>query len=316
MDLFKKLFSRDTLATPAQQAKDRAYAAFDEGDLDGAATAFSELVALQPDSADFAYMQGLVAKYRGDWRLSLSENLRSIALRKQPDEASHWNAGIAATALGEWAEARRQWLACGIKVPAGEGPIEDMKATASLRLNPWGYGETLFAQRIDPARAYLRNVPLPVSGFRFGDLVLHDGAATGERTWNGRKVPVFNVLDRLQRSEFATFAVFLDCPTPEDAGALDSAMAPGLGLIEDWTNVSHICLRCSYGALHYHLDADDSRWNPQRNFGIAAQGRAVVDHLLDNWVAQGPGRIVESVIACDEPMPERVAAWQWWIGPD
>lgn len=52
-------------------------------------------------------MQGLTHKYLRDWPVSLHHNLRSQALRDERDEASLWNAGIAATALGDWAQARR-----------------------------------------------------------------------------------------------------------------------------------------------------------------------------------------------------------------
>jgi tetratricopeptide (TPR) repeat protein len=316
MDLFRKLRLRRELDRLAKRSKEQAYEAFDAGDLDAAAVAFAELAQLRPDSAGFAYMQGLVAKYRGDWPLSLSENLRSIGLRREPDEASHWNAGIAATALGDWAEARKQWLACGIEIPPGEGPIDYSTATACLRLNPWGHGETLFATRIDPARAYIDNVPLPVSGFRFRDLVINDGAATGERSSNGESVPVFNVLGRLEPSDFVTYAVFVSAPSLADAEALKLVQAPGLGLVEDWTTVSHYCLRCSYGAIHRDHEQANPDWNPERNFGIAAQSRVVVDHLLSNWEAEGEGRVVESVMACDEPMPQRQLAGKWWQGPD
>jgi hypothetical protein len=54
--------------------------------------------------------------------------------------------------------------------------------------------------RIDPVRVRIDNVPLPESGFRFGDIVLHDGASTGHRTYGERQVPVFNAMQRLRAS--------------------------------------------------------------------------------------------------------------------
>ena len=93
------------------------------------------------------------------------------------DEAAHWNAGIAATALSDWAVARRIWEACGIPITPGEGEIREDFGFTMLLLNPWGSIERLFARRIDPVRAVIVSVPYPRYGHRFGDIVLHDGAS-------------------------------------------------------------------------------------------------------------------------------------------
>ena len=44
-------------------------------------------------------MQGLTAKNRLDWHTALAANLRAIECAEAFDEAAHWNAAIAATAL-------------------------------------------------------------------------------------------------------------------------------------------------------------------------------------------------------------------------
>ena len=100
----------------------QAYQAFDAGDLQTAA-----------------------AKYRMDWALSLQANLAAIACAPEFDEAAHWNAAIAATALHDWQTARQLWAACGIPLPEGEGEIETDFGTAVLRLNPWAGGECVYA---------------------------------------------------------------------------------------------------------------------------------------------------------------------------
>jgi len=86
----------------------RAYDAFDAGQLRAAAQYFAELVRLVPDNAAYHYMRCLTHKYLREWSISLECNLRSLMLRNgEDDNASHWNAGIAATGLGNWVEARR-----------------------------------------------------------------------------------------------------------------------------------------------------------------------------------------------------------------
>ncbi|SDQ26006.1 hypothetical protein [Pseudoxanthomonas sp. CF125] len=297
---------------------EQAYAAFERGALKEASIRFAALLQSDPDWANYHYMQGLVHKYLRDWPTSLHHNLRSLELRDEPDESSQWNAGIAATALGEWAEARRQWRACSIKVPEGDGPIEKDFGVVSVRLNPWGSGETLFARRIDVVRARLLNVPLQESGHRFGDIVLHDGASTGERELDGRRVPVFNALARLTPSDFQTFVAFVSCDQADDLNDLLESQAPGLGYIEDWTSsVVSFCLRCSYGAAHRH-DAGGNKdaWEPDRNLGVAAQSRHSVTRLLEAWQAKGPGRRVDAIEAREHAVPVPEDGFAWWRGPE
>ena len=303
---------------------EHAYAAFRAADLAAARAGFESLIAETPDQPALHYMHGLASKYLRDWPPSLRHNLRALALYGDDAdaEAARWNAAIAATALGDWAEARRLWAACGIAVPPGEGAIDANFGVASLRLSPWDNGETVFARRIDPVRARIINVPLPDSGFRYGDVVLHDGASTGERRFHQSRVPVFNAMQRLETSEFGTFAVFVRCPRREDLDALVEARVPGIGFIEDWTDsIVHLCLRCSYGAphddaSHAHDDAPHD-WRHERNLGVAAQSRHSVLRLLDRWKAGGRGRRLDAIeqrdTAPSDPPPSGVA---WWLSPE
>ncbi len=297
----------------------QAYDSFEQGRLQEAAGLFDALLQLAPEHADYHYMQGLVHKYLRDWPTSLQHNLRALALREESDEASHWNAGIAATALGDWAEARRQWQACGLQLPQGEGPLETDFGVIGIRLNPWNQGETLFARRIDVVRARLLNVPLPQSGHSLGDLVLHDGARTGERLFNGEPVPVFNALARLSASPYRTYVAFVHCA---DANALEALLISeqhGLGGIEDWTeSIRTLCLRCSYGAAHTHAEHEASApgaWQAERNLGVAAD-EPTAREVLEAWARQGAGRRLEALIA-PEPEPAPPAHdTPWWRSPD
>ena len=303
----------------AQSLEKDAYQAFDRGDLQEASRLFTQLVEQEPTAAHFHYMLGLSHKYQLDWRESLDHNLRSQQLDEDFDESSAWNAGIAATALGDWAEARRQWTQCGIRIPEGEGPIESDFGLVSIRLNPWAEGETVFARRIDVVRARLLNVPLPESGHRLFDIVLHDGAKTGERRIEGGVVPVFNGLARLAPSDYRTYVAFVRCDSPADIEDLRNATLPGIGYTEDWTgSISHYCLRCSYGTPHRHEDGatESLDWESERNLGIGSQSKAAVSRLLKEWVSRGPGRYVEGVESPDHEPPKLEPGSTWWRGPD
>lgn len=309
----------------ADDLHDSAYEAVDRGALAEAGQAFEQLVALAPDHGAYHYMLGLVRKYQMDWAASLAHNLRAIALSEDFNEAAHWNAGIAATALGDWPRARSIWAACGIDLPAGDGPIDADFGTTVIRLHPWQGGETLWAQRIDPVRARLLNVPLPESGHRLGDVVLHDGASTGTRRSGEREVMVFNALQRLEASALQTFAVFVRCDEPEDLQPLLAALSTDDGYAEDWTaSMTVYCMRCSYGAPHRrtHEDtmaqaANDPRaWAVERNLGVGAHSREAVQAALRAWVAGGPNRHVDGVETREHPVPAREDGLPWWIGPD
>ncbi len=307
--------------TDMQQIHDRAYAAVDGGALDEAARDFERLLQHAPDNPWYHYMQGLVHKYRRDWEPSLRYNLHAIALSDEFNQAQHWNAAIAATALGQWAQARELWSACGIALPDGDGPIDGDYGIAVVRLNPWQSGETVFVQRIDPVRARILNVPLPESGHRYGDIVLHDGASTGQRAFGERTVPVFNALERVQPSDFRTFVAFVQCAASDDLDVLRHARLPGIVWTEDWTeSVRYCCLRCSYGAPHAHAgeatDEDDTGWQAERNLGIAAQSRKAVDKLLHDWVQQHPGCRIDAVEAPTFEPPACAQGHAWWLSPE
>lgn len=313
--------SHDDTQDALQALEARAYAAFDDGELAQAADLFGELIGHAPEIPYLHYMRGLAHKYLRNWPASLQDNLRSAQVRGDFDEATAWNAGIAASALGDWAEARRQWTHCGITLPEGEGAITGDFGVACVRLAPWKDAEVVYMSRIDPVRARIDNVPLPESGFRFGDIVLHDGACTGLRTYRDIEVPVFNAMQRLQASDMATFTVFVQCDGPEDVAALEAMTLPGIGTVEDWTaTVRRLCRRCSYGTPHRHDDDagndDGGGWARERDLGIAAQGRAAVEKLLATWTAAAPGRVLQVIEQREHPLSDPAPGQVWWLGEE
>jgi tetratricopeptide (TPR) repeat protein len=299
------------------ELQQRAGAAYEAGRLHEAAQLYRRLVELRPEGDAFHFRLGLVHKYLREWPASLRHNLETLALSGEHDEGSSWNAGIAATALGDWHEARRQWHACGIDIDPGEGPIEENFGPIGLRLNPWRGRETVFALRIDPARGRIANVPLPSSGHRYGDVVLHDGAQVGEREYLGHTVPVFNALQRLEPSGFASVTAFVGCDSEDELEELHELDEPGVVLVEDWTlALGPTCLRCDYAIPHEHRRHEAGKaggWNPDRTLGIAATDKESARALVEAWVAAAPSRRRLEAIACREQAPpELPAAGVWW----
>jgi hypothetical protein len=298
------------------QLQAQATAAFAAGRLSEARAGYEALLAQRPERVGSRLQLAQVAKYQRDWPASLAHALEALRRGGGLDEAARWTAAIAATALGDWAQARAQWRACGIELATGSGPIEEVFGPVALRLNPWATAETVFAHRIDPARSRIANVPLPGSGHRYRDLVLHDGAQVGQRHWHEQRVPVFNELQRLEPSTFATFTVFVVAEADADIEALQRMRTPGVGLVEDWTPaLGRRCLRCAHGIAHRHRwqEASASEWVPDRSLGIAAHAEPAVHEMLHKWTAEAPARRrVEGFDAREVPAAPAQANGAWW----
>ena len=233
------------------------------------------------------YNLGLLSKYQGRWRESLEFNQRAAELNES-DQGVWWNLAIAATALGEWSAARRAWRQCGIELPDGDGPPDGDFGPVPLRLDPNGQGEVVWGRRIDPARARLVSIPLPTSPFRWGDVVLHDGAPQGFRKFRGRDIPVFNVLQGLVRSEHETFVVELGTADSETIDALSQVAHELEGAAEDWGSTTNIlCRECSFGLPHEHESESNSPAHP--HCGIAARNETHLRQILDRWLSIMPG---------------------------
>lgn len=257
---------------------------------------YERACALDPGWSVPHYNLGLIYKYAGDWERSLHRNQRAAALNPS-DQASWWNLGIAATALGRWDEARRAWRGCGIDLPEGEGPVDYPCGRTPIRLHPQGDAEVVWSQRIDPARAAIQSIPFPESGFRWGDLVLNDGAPTGYRMLGEQEVPVFDCLGMLKSSPFSTFVAQIERPGQGEAagGLAELAAARGLAA-EDWTtSVAVLCKACSEGRPHGRHDHSPGAATGAHRVAIAARGIHEAERLLADWRRQDPSVHVLSV---------------------
>lgn len=267
----------------AEELNEQGIAHSDEGNEELALQAYQEALRLNPNAAKTLYNIGLIYKYRNDWVASFDYNQRAYALRPE-DEASRWNLAIAATALRDWATARKAWADNGIELEGEDGPIEMDFGPTPVRLNPNGNGEVVWGTRIDPVRAILRNIPYPDSGFRCGDIVLHDGAAVGKRESRGREYSVFNVLELFEASKLGTFCMEVHEATEQQMATLEAAFEAAGMPFEDWTsNVRTLCKACSEGIPHEHANDGDEEpaWKPNRLVGLAAASYEEIEAILD-----------------------------------
>jgi hypothetical protein len=256
------------------------------GNPEAATAAYLGAIKADPTWSAPAYNLGLMYKYQLRWKESLEYNQRAAALNPD-DEASWWNLGIAATALGDWGEARRAWAACGMNPPKGDGPPDFGWGMTPVRLDRDGAGEVVWGRRIDPARVQIENVPLPTSQSRWQDVVLIDGATDGQRIIEGRVYPVFNVLTTLVRSGYHTYVVELASASDEAISGL-CQLASDLDVgAEYWGATTNIlCYACSHGLPDGHEHAEGKPAHP--HLGLAVLEESQVQSIIDKWLATSP----------------------------
>lgn len=263
------------------------------GKTEEAIAVYLQAIACDPEKAESYYNLGLIYKYRSDWQQSFEFNQKANALNPD-DEATRWNLAIAATALRNWPVARRTWKQNGIELDEGEGPIEMDFGMTPVRLNPEEDGEVVWAKRIDPARARIDSIPFPESGFRYGDIVLNDGAPVGYRLWNERECPVFNVLELFEPSVYTTCVATVTIESDSDLEALAEEFAATQSQFEDWTlNTRVLCRACSEGRPHEQHDHElNAGWSCERRLGIAVYPKDDIEQILNKWQQSSGGRIV------------------------
>ena len=196
-----KLFS--SKKKQAQKFHELGQAQSDEGNDLEAITSYMKAIELDPQKSESFYNLGLIYKYKGEWEKSLEFNAEAYRLDPD-DEAARWNLAIAATALRNWPIARKAWTDNGIALEGDSGAINMNFGIAPVRLNPDESGEVVWATRIDPVRARIDNIPFKESGFKHGDIVLHDGAPVGSRKIGEKEYSVFNVLELFEKSDYTT----------------------------------------------------------------------------------------------------------------
>ncbi len=257
------------------------------------ANSLAEALRLDPHNPHGWFNLGLLYKFDRRWRESALCNRRAALIVGPDAQPEFWNLATAATALGDWDEARWAWTQYGIPLESTEGEVKEDFGPAPIRLFNGGNAEVLWAHRICPARVKLVSVPFPTIGHRWGDIVLNDGAPRGTRMAWGREFPVLEELERLVPSSTETLECVVSA-TEDDINALIETITDAGWGAENWTtSVEMLCKACSEG----HVDRDRSDHQHGSFLGeadgstiaIAAPYDIAVQHL-DAWIDEQPNR--------------------------
>lgn len=260
----------------ARRINDRAGELRDAGKKAEAIACYQRAMAIDPSWSVPFFDLALLHKYEGEWQASLTAILRATELSPE-DQEGWWNLGIVATALGRWDLARGAWQRAGVKLPEGDGPIDFPCGEGPIRLNP-AEAQTVWANRLDPARARLSSIPL--GGYCFGDVVLSDGAPVEYR----QEVPVYRCLALLEPSPLATWCVDITLEEPKRPAHVPGPLA----------QLDIIARERGMAAEARTTPERDLRVEPRR-IAIAARTRGEVQDLLADWDAEGRGAVVGEI---------------------
>lgn len=240
-----------------------------------------EACQLLPGSAGAWWNYAIALKHTCAWAECLAACERAIELDPANSDGPCWNAGIAATALERWRRARKAWRDYGLDVAEGDGPPEMTIGNAGVRVAIDTEPEVVLCVRLDPCRARILSVPLPESGRRYGDIVLHDGERRGQRELAKGRIPVFDELALHRASGYGTWQVTVECERPAERDAI-LALFDGLdGAAEDWSEtLTLLCAQCSAGLPHdHHPRPAETTWHVARKLGLALPDERALERL-------------------------------------
>ncbi|MET7396905.1 hypothetical protein ABZS66_25820 [Dactylosporangium sp. NPDC005572] len=222
----------------------------------------------------------LAYKFARDWPRAYETGKVAVThVRRGREEPAFWNLGTAATVLRDWDTARDCWAGYGLPPFPGTGQIDAELGPTCVRLAD--VGEVVWAIRLCPTRARVINVPFDPSR-RFGEVVVHDGAPSGERTAGEMTVPVFDEVALFEPSAIATLSVLVTA-APGDLDPLAESFARrqlGFEILASRVDLCDCCSRSSIRQERAEYDGE------QRLF--LGAGEADARALLEAWTAEEP----------------------------
>jgi hypothetical protein len=259
------------------------------------AACYEEFLTTFPDtpiSAELWFDAALANKFLRNWPKAYELGRQAVLRAGEPaGNPAWWNLGIAATMVGDWGTAREAWTNYGVHLSSGEGEIEDGFGSALVRLDPGGDAEVVWVRRICPTRA--RVLSVPYGARRFGEVVVHDGAPTGERRVEDHTFPVFDELALWQASPTATWRAQVTAPEPEDMAALAHAFDDHGLAMEPVDSVTFHCTCCGHGSI----TAETTMLAGARDVLLAAADEQTATGVLTAWAVAVPGRAWHAIHA-------------------
>jgi hypothetical protein len=258
------------------------YSAFEEEDWPRAGDLLAAAAARLSGRAAAAvwFDAALAYKFARNWVRAYETGKTAVTyVERGAEEPAFWNLGTAATILRDWDTARDAWAGYGLQPFPGTGPIDAELGPTCVRLSD--VSEVVWAVRLCPTRARVISVPFDASR-RFGEVVVHDGAPSGERAYGDMTVPVFDEVALFEPSDSATLSVLVT-GGPGELEALEDSFAGRQFGFEVLASRVDLCDCCSRSTVRQQRGEYDGE---QQLFVAAPEDDART--LLDAWAAERP----------------------------
>ena len=252
------------------------------GDLYMAIKLYKKLIRLAPEWSRPYRRLGSIYKDRAEWKPSFYYN--SCATERNPKDLKAWqNLAIAATALKKWKEARTAWNQLGFDFRETNRALDLDLGAIAICLHSGPTSEVVWGRRIDPARAIIESVPHPDSGYGYGDLVLVDNVVVGHLVRQGKKIPVFDELQRIKKGDYQTFSVMLHTSQLADIDLLAGLCRQEAIGFDNWSMASrHLPAPVYRGRMEFHPPPAEEA-SDGYVVGLAAGSRRELLQVLRNW---------------------------------
>lgn len=205
------------------------------GDAYNAVKLYKKLVKLAPDWSLPYHFLSIFYRERNEWKPSYHYSRK--ATENNPEDKTAWHIlATAATALRRWQTARQAWNKLGFDFRKTDKALNLDLGLIPVCINPKIKPEIVWARQIDPARARIESIPQPASGRRYREEILIDNHSVAYRYVRGKRVPVYEELEKIHYSPYATYAVILETGDTRAADILDKLCADAEVGFDNWSN--------------------------------------------------------------------------------
>jgi tetratricopeptide (TPR) repeat protein len=207
------------------------------GDSYNAVKLYKKLVRLAPNWSLPYHFLSLFYRERNEWKPSFHYSQKAI--ETNPEDKTAWQIlATSATALRRWQTARLAWNQLGFEFRKNDKILNLDLGLIPICINPKTKPEIVWARQIGPARAQIESIPQPSSERRYKELVLIDNQPIAHRNLGGKRVPVFEELEKIRLSAYDTYAVILETSEKNSVDILDKlCLDAGIGF-DNWSKAT------------------------------------------------------------------------------
>lgn len=269
-----------------QSLFERALAYDQAGDAYNAVKLYKKVVKLAPDWSVPYHFLSLFYKQRNEWKPSFHYSQKAIEYN--PEDKTAWQIlATAATALRRWRVARTAWNELGFDFRKADQELNLNLGLVPVCINPKSRPEIIWAKKIDPARAIIESIPQPSSGRRYHEEILFDNKPIAHRAFNGKRVPVYEELEKIHFSSYRTYAVILQTGETESIHVLDKLCNAAEIGFDNWSMATRqFWLRNQNLLPEFYGQEIFKEKENKRDYhlvALAAKNSADVHQVLHDW---------------------------------